>query len=142
MAPSPLVRHEHVGRPLHCMLDVRFREKFQDAMAVVISDGTRRARPAQHGDFHCDEDMAGRAWHHYPLQRWAGFEGDSPAAGRDDGAVAALSNRHAAQRDLHRLALAARRRTRSSTAARLSEDLRIAQGKASKPVASASAARR
>ena len=20
--------------------------------------------------------MAGRAWHHYPLQRWAGFEGD------------------------------------------------------------------
>jgi 5-methyltetrahydropteroyltriglutamate--homocysteine methyltransferase len=23
-----------------------------------------------------DEDMAGRAWHHYPLQRWAGFEGD------------------------------------------------------------------
>ena len=28
-----------------------------------------------HGDFHCD-DMAGRAWHHYPLQRWAGFSGD------------------------------------------------------------------
>jgi 5-methyltetrahydropteroyltriglutamate--homocysteine methyltransferase len=23
-----------------------------------------------------DEDLAGRAWHHYPLQRWAGFEGD------------------------------------------------------------------
>jgi len=21
--------------------------------------------------------MAGRAWHHYPLQRWAGFAGDS-----------------------------------------------------------------
>ena len=29
-----------------------------------------------HGDLHCDDDMAGRAWHHYPLQRWAGFEGD------------------------------------------------------------------
>ena len=34
------------GRPLDtCMLDVRFREKFQDAMAVVIErPGTRRAR--------------------------------------------------------------------------------------------------
>jgi 5-methyltetrahydropteroyltriglutamate--homocysteine methyltransferase len=21
------------------------------------------------GDFHCDEDLAGRSWHHYPLQR-------------------------------------------------------------------------
>ena len=29
-----------------------------------------------HGDYHCDEDMAGRAWHHYPLQRWTGLEGD------------------------------------------------------------------
>ena len=29
-----------------------------------------------HGDLHCDDDLAGRAWHHYPLQRWAGFEGD------------------------------------------------------------------
>ena len=29
-----------------------------------------------HGDLHVDEDLAGRAWHHYPLQRWAGFEGD------------------------------------------------------------------
>ena len=28
------------GRPLDsCMLDIRFREKFQDAMAVVISTG-------------------------------------------------------------------------------------------------------
>jgi 5-methyltetrahydropteroyltriglutamate--homocysteine methyltransferase len=29
-----------------------------------------------HGDLHVDEDLAGRAWHHYPLQRWAGFGGD------------------------------------------------------------------
>src|SRR5881296_1499859 len=67
------------GRPLDsCMLDVRFREKFQDAMAVVISDQERAGLDLlTHGDFHCDEDMAGRAWHHYPLQRWAGFEGDA-----------------------------------------------------------------
>ena len=66
------------GRPLDtCMLDVRFREKFQDALAVVISDQERAGLDIlNHGDFHVDEDLAGRAWHHYPLQRWAGFEGD------------------------------------------------------------------
>src|SRR2546423_1246570 len=66
------------GRPLDtCMLDIRFREKFQDALAVVISDQGRAGLDIlTHGDFHLDEDMAGRAWHHYPLQRWAGFEGD------------------------------------------------------------------
>jgi 5-methyltetrahydropteroyltriglutamate--homocysteine methyltransferase len=59
------------------MLDIRFREKFQDALAVVISDQERAGLDIlTHGDFHLDEDMAGRAWHHYPLQRWAGFEGD------------------------------------------------------------------
>src|SRR5438093_3976542 len=66
------------GRPLDtCMMDVRFREKFQDALAVVISEQERAGLDLlTHADFHCDEDMAGRAWHHYPLQRWAGFEGD------------------------------------------------------------------
>ncbi len=66
------------GRPLDtCMLNVRFREKFQDALSVVISDQERAGLDIlSHGDFHLDEDLAGRAWHHYPLQRWAGFEGD------------------------------------------------------------------
>jgi 5-methyltetrahydropteroyltriglutamate--homocysteine methyltransferase len=66
------------GRPLDtCMLDVRFREKFQDAMAVLIGDQERAGLDIlTHGDLHVDEDLAGRAWHHYPLQRWAGFEGD------------------------------------------------------------------
>jgi 5-methyltetrahydropteroyltriglutamate--homocysteine methyltransferase len=60
-----------------CMLDVHFREKFQDALAVVISDQERAGLDIlAHGDFHCDEDFAGRSWHHYPIQRWAGFEGD------------------------------------------------------------------
>ena len=42
------------GRPLDtCMLDVRFREKFQDAMAVVISDQERAGLDIlTHGDFH------------------------------------------------------------------------------------------
>ena len=67
-----------LGRPLDtCMLDVHFREKFQDALAVVISDQERAGLDVlTHGDFHVDEDLAGRAWHHYPIQRWGGFEGD------------------------------------------------------------------
>jgi len=66
------------GRPLDtCMLDVRFREQYQDALAVVISDQQRAGLDLlTHGDYHLDEDYAGRSWHHYPLQRWAGFEGD------------------------------------------------------------------
>jgi len=66
------------GRPLDtCMLDVRFREKFQDAIAVVLSDQERAGLDIlTHGDLHCDDDLAGRSWHHYPIQRWTGFEGD------------------------------------------------------------------
>lgn len=66
------------GRPLDtCMLDVRFREKIQDAYAVVAGEQERAGLDLlTHGDLHCDEDFAGRSWHHYPLQRWAGFEGD------------------------------------------------------------------
>src|SRR5208282_2519029 len=66
------------GRPLDtCMMDVRFREKYQDALAVVLSDQERAGLDIlTHGDLHCDDDMAGRSWHHYPLQRWVGFSGD------------------------------------------------------------------
>jgi len=66
------------GKPLDtCMLDTRYREKFQDAMTVVVGDEERAGLDiVTHGDLHCDDDMAGRSWHHYPLQRWAGFDGD------------------------------------------------------------------
>ncbi|NUQ62163.1 MAG: cobalamin-independent methionine synthase II family protein [Pirellulales bacterium] len=66
------------GEPLDtCMMDVRFREKFQDALAVVVSDQERAGLDlVTNGDYHCDEDFAGRSWHHYPIQRWAGFDGD------------------------------------------------------------------
>lgn len=66
------------GRPLDtCMMDVRWREKFQDALSVVISDQLRAGLDILvTGDYHLDEDMAGRAWHHYPLQRWGGLAGD------------------------------------------------------------------
>jgi len=59
------------------MLDVRYREKFQDALAAVLSDQERAGLDIlTHGDLHCDDDLAGRSWHHYPLQRWTGFSGD------------------------------------------------------------------
>ncbi len=133
------------GQPLDtCMMDVRFREKFQDALAVVISDQERAGLDIlTHGDFHCDEDMAGRAWHHYPLQRWAGFEGDHLQPEETTRAVAALSARHAAQRDLHRLALAARRGQDRAPAARLPQALAHGAGQdARSRCGSAPAARR
>ena len=59
------------------MLDVRFREQFLDAHATVIADQERAGLDIlTNGDYHLDEDFAGRSWHHYPLQRWAGFGGD------------------------------------------------------------------
>ncbi|MCA9291018.1 MAG: cobalamin-independent methionine synthase II family protein [Phycisphaerales bacterium] len=66
------------GRPLDsCMMDTRYREKFTDALSVVIADEQRAGLDiVTHGDLHCDDDMAGRSWHHYPLQRWAGLDGD------------------------------------------------------------------
>src|SRR5512138_2769306 len=56
------------GRPLDaCMMDVRFREKFQDALATVLSEQERAGIDIlTHGDLHCDDDMAGRSWHHHP----------------------------------------------------------------------------
>ncbi|MCO5053514.1 MAG: cobalamin-independent methionine synthase II family protein [Verrucomicrobiae bacterium] len=66
------------GRPLDtCMMDVKYRERFQDALATVLSDQARAGIDIlTHGDLHCDDDMAGRSWHHYPIQRWSGFSGD------------------------------------------------------------------
>src|SRR6187455_952703 len=64
------------GRPLDtALLDVHFREQFLDAHSVVIADQQRAGLDIlTNGDYHLDEDFAGRSWHHYPLQRWKGFE--------------------------------------------------------------------
>ena len=64
------------GRPLDtAMMDPWYREQFSDAHAVVVSDQTRAGLDIlTTGDYHLDEDIAGRSWHHYPLQRWKGLE--------------------------------------------------------------------
>src|ERR1035438_6282567 len=50
------------GKPLDtCMMDVRFREKFQDALATVLSDQERAGLDIlTHGDLHCDDDRTAR----------------------------------------------------------------------------------
>jgi 5-methyltetrahydropteroyltriglutamate--homocysteine methyltransferase len=64
------------GQPLDtAMMDPAYQEQFSDAHAVVISDQERCGLDVlTTGDYHLDEDWAGRSWHHYPLQRWKGFE--------------------------------------------------------------------
>jgi 5-methyltetrahydropteroyltriglutamate--homocysteine methyltransferase len=64
------------GRPLDtAMMDPWFREQFADAHAMVVSDLERAGLDIlTTGDYHLDEDVAGRSWHHYPLQRWKGLE--------------------------------------------------------------------
>ncbi len=64
------------GRPLDtALLDVHFREQFLDAHSTVIADQERAGLDiVTNGDYHLDEDFAGRSWHHYPLQRWTGLE--------------------------------------------------------------------
>jgi 5-methyltetrahydropteroyltriglutamate--homocysteine methyltransferase len=66
------------GRPLDtAMMDLKYREQFEDALAVVVSDQQRAGLDIlTNGDFFLDADFAGRSWHHYPLQRWLGLEHD------------------------------------------------------------------
>ncbi len=64
------------GRPLDtAMMDPWFREQFTDAHATVVAEQARAGLDIlTTGDYHLDEDVAGRSWHHYPLQRWKGLE--------------------------------------------------------------------
>ena len=76
------------GRPLDtAMLDPIYREQFSDALAVVVSDQERAGLDiVTCGDYFLDADLAGRSWHHYPLQRWRGVAYDElqPEGTRSD----------------------------------------------------------
>ena len=65
-----------LGRPLDtAMMDPWYREQFTDAYSVVVCDQALAGLDIlTTGDYHLDEDVAGRSWHHYPLQRWKGLE--------------------------------------------------------------------
>jgi 5-methyltetrahydropteroyltriglutamate--homocysteine methyltransferase len=59
------------------MRDVTYREQFTDALAVVADDQERAGLDVlTTGDYFHDEDVGGQAWLRYPLERWAGLEGD------------------------------------------------------------------
>ena len=66
------------GRPLDtAMLDPIYREQFGDALALVVSEQERAGLDiVTCGDYFLDADLAGRSWHHYPLQRWRGLAYD------------------------------------------------------------------
>jgi 5-methyltetrahydropteroyltriglutamate--homocysteine methyltransferase len=75
--PRPRWYSENMwGRPLDtAMMNPWYREQFSDAHAIVVSDQERIGLDIlTTGDYHLDEDVAGRSWHHYPLQRWKGLE--------------------------------------------------------------------
>ena len=80
--------HSLWGRPLDtAMLDPVYREQFSDALAVVVSDQERAGLDiVTCGDYFLDADLAGRSWHHYPLQRWRGLAYDElqPEATRSE----------------------------------------------------------
>jgi 5-methyltetrahydropteroyltriglutamate--homocysteine methyltransferase len=69
------------GRPLdRAMLDITYREQLQDALSAVIDDQERAGLDiVTNGDYFHDEDLAGHAWMHYPLERWRGFSADGEA---------------------------------------------------------------
>ncbi len=60
-----------------CMTDSAFREQFQDATSVVVSDQERAGLDIlTNGDYHLDPETAGRSWLHYPLDRIGGLSAD------------------------------------------------------------------
>jgi 5-methyltetrahydropteroyltriglutamate--homocysteine methyltransferase len=66
------------GRALSTrMKDVVYREQFTDALAVLLDEQERAGLDLlTHGDYFHDEDVGGHQWIRYPLERWAGLEGD------------------------------------------------------------------
>ena len=120
------------GRPLDtALLDVRFREQFLDAHATVIADQQRAGLDIlTNGDYHLDEDFAGRSWHHYPLQRWKGLEHEELQYERSRDSLLAFAPGHADERDRDDVALAARGR---QGRARPEEPARVRQAVAHRP---------
>jgi 5-methyltetrahydropteroyltriglutamate--homocysteine methyltransferase len=64
---GPAARHGAARRPLPRAVPRRARHGHR-------RPGTAGLDILTNGDYHLDEDFAGRSWHHYPLQRWKGLE--------------------------------------------------------------------
>lgn len=55
------------------MTDVRYREQFVDAVTTIVNDQEMAGLDIlTNGDYHHDEDLGGRSWIVYPLERLGG----------------------------------------------------------------------
>jgi 5-methyltetrahydropteroyltriglutamate--homocysteine methyltransferase len=63
------------GRPFSTgMADTRFREQFTDAVSAVLADQEQAGLDIlTNGDYHLDDDLAGRSWFSYPTERLSGM---------------------------------------------------------------------
>jgi 5-methyltetrahydropteroyltriglutamate--homocysteine methyltransferase len=63
-----------LGRPFSSgMADVAYRERFTDAVTCVIGDQELAGLDiVTNGDYHLDNDLAGRSWFSYPTERLSG----------------------------------------------------------------------
>ncbi len=109
------------------MMDPWFREQFADAHAIVVSDQERAGLDIlTTATTTCDEDVAGRSWHHYPLQRWKGLEHEELQTGEDPLAAALATRSGRCSTRSTRRGAGRGSSTRSSTTeepARVREDL-------------------
>ncbi len=67
------------GRPFkHALSDRAYQEQYFDAVGAFINDQTCAGLDiVTDGDARFDNDVGGRGWFFYPLERMGGFEGDS-----------------------------------------------------------------
>src|SRR5947207_1893795 len=83
--PTWYTRSLHGGAFSEGMADTHFREQFADAVSTVLTDQELAGLDIlTNGDYHLDNDLAGRSWFSYPTERLAGTASYDlePAAGR------------------------------------------------------------
>jgi 5-methyltetrahydropteroyltriglutamate--homocysteine methyltransferase len=79
--PRPSWYTENLGTRtfLDAMVDIRFREQYEDALSVYIRDQELAGLDIlADGDCRFDDDIGGQSWTRYPTMHMEGFERDNP----------------------------------------------------------------
>ena len=79
--PRPSWYTENLGTKafLDAMVNARFREQYNDALAVYLTDQEVAGLDVcTDGDCRFDNDVGGQSWTGYPPHHMAGFEHDHP----------------------------------------------------------------
>jgi 5-methyltetrahydropteroyltriglutamate--homocysteine methyltransferase len=79
--PRPTWYTENLGRRsfLDAMVEIRFREQYEDAVSVYIRDQELAGLDIlTDGDCRFDDDVGGQSWTRYPAMHMDGFEHDDP----------------------------------------------------------------